>query len=166
MNCEKKSNGRIDIMQPNTTKLFSMYDKIQNNDKSNFRDALNGTWTNTPLSNAYFSSENIQIIQNGIRAGVYKLSKGYYNIGNQNVDNLKIIMRSMFLQHSTNQPNFIMSQISALNNLVLEYCIKNIYSEAVAYMKYRRDASQMHEPISHPIQADYDDKTLELKPWF
>ena len=38
-----------------------------------------------PLSKAYFSKENIQIIQNGIRAGVYKISKNlslltYWNL--------------------------------------------------------------------------------------
>jgi len=166
MNCSKSSNGRIDIMQPNTGALFSLYDKIKVKETSNFRDALTGNWTETPFSMAFFSKENIQIIQNGIRAGVYKMSKGIYSIGNQSFDNLKIIMRSIFLQSSTNQPTQITEQIAALNELVLDYCVKRTYNEAVAYMNYRRDASNMYTPLSLPIQSNVDDKTLELKPWF
>ena len=165
MNCST-TNGRVDIMQPNTGTLFSMFDKIKVEDNSNFRDALTGNWIDTPMSMAFFSHQNIQIIQNGIRAGVYKMSKGVYNIGNQSVDNLKIIMRSIYLQSATNKPTDIMAQINALNNLVLDYCVKRVYNEAVAYMNYRRDASNMYTPISHPVQADVNDKTLELKPWF
>lgn len=165
MNCSS-TNGRVDIMQPNTGDLFAMYDKIKVNDNSNFRDALTGNWVDTPMSLAYFSRENIQILQNGIRAGVYKLSKGLYNIGNQSTDNLKIIMRSIFLQSATNRPTQITAQIDALNKLVLDYSVKRLYNEAVAYMNYRRDASSMYIPISHPVQADVKDKTLEMKPWF
>ena len=165
MSCSK-TNGRVDIMQPNTGTLFSMYDKIKVDDTSNFRDALTGNWVDTPMSIAFFSKENIQILQNGIRAGVYKLSKGLYTIGNQSVDNLKIVMRSIYLQSATNKPTDITAQLQALNQLVLDYCVKRVYNEAVAYMNYRRDASNMYTPISHPVQSDVNDKTLELKPWF
>ena len=165
MNCSS-TNGRIDIMQPNTGKLFSMYDKIKVEDNTNFRDALTGNWIDTSLSLAFFSAKNIQILQNGIRAGVYKMSKGLYNIGNQSMDNLKIIMRSIYLQSATNQSNDLTAQIIALNNLVLDYSVKRVYNEAVAYMNYRRDASQMYTPMSLPVQSDVNDKTLEMKPWF
>ena len=165
MNCSS-TNGRIDIMQPNTGKLFSMYDKIKVEDNTNFRDALTGNWIESSLSLAFFSAKNIQILQNGIRAGVYKMSKGLYNIGNQSTDNLKIIMRSIYLQSATNQSNDLTAQIIALNNLVLDYSVKRVYNEAVAYMNYRRDASQMYTPMSLPVQSDVNDKTLEMKPWF
>lgn len=165
MSCSK-TNGRVDIMQPNTGALFSMYDKIKVDDTSNFRDALTGNWVDTPMSIAFFSKENIQILQNGIRAGVYKLSKGLYTIGNQSVDSLKIVMRSIYLQSATNQPTGITAQLQALNQLVLDYCVKRVYNESVAYINYLRDASTMYTPISHPIQADVKDKTLELKNWF
>ena len=49
-------------------------------------------------SAAFFSKENIQIIQNAIKAGVYKLSNGNFVVGNQNEDTLKIIMRSIYLE--------------------------------------------------------------------
>jgi hypothetical protein len=75
-------------------------------------------------------------------------------------------MRSVFLQYSANQPNNISQQIAQLNNIVLEYCIQQVYSEAQGYMKYINDASTLVVPISHPVMANENDRQLELKPWF
>ena len=130
------SNGRVDIKTPNTSTLFEMYDKIPAHQCTTFRNPTEGLWDESALSNAYFSQQNIQILQNGIRAGVYHRSNGQYTIGPQDCDSLKIVMRSVFLQYSANQPNNISQQIAQLNNIVLEYCIQQVYSEAQGYMKY------------------------------
>lgn len=162
----KVNNGRVDIKSPNTSTLFQMYDKIPANQCVTFRNATEGLWTSDSLSNAFFSEQNIQIIQNGIRAGVYHRSNGQYTIGPQDCDSLKIVMRSVFLQYSANQPNNIPQQIAQLNKIVLDYCIQQVYSEAQGYMKYINDASTLVVPISHPVMADDNDRQLELKPWF
>ena len=143
-----------------------MYDKIPANQCVTFRNPTEGLWTSDSLSNAFFSQQNIQIIQNGIRAGVYHRSNGQYVIGPQDCDSLKIVMRSVFLQYSANQPNNITQQIAQLNKIVLEYCIQQVYSEAQGYMKYINDASTLVVPISHPVMANENDRQLELKPWF
>ena len=162
----KVNNGRVDIKTPNTSELFQMYDKIPANQCTTFRNATEGLWTENSLSNAFFSLQNIQIIQNGIRAGVYKRSNGQYVIGPQDCDSLKIIMRSVFLQNAANQPNNIKQQVAELNKMVLDYCIQQVYSEAQGYMKYINDASTLVVPISHPVMANDNDRQLELKPWF
>jgi hypothetical protein len=156
----------VDIKSPNTSTLFQMYDKIPANQCVTFRNATEGLWTSDSLSNAFFSEQNIRIIQNGIRAGVYHRSNGQYTIGPQDCDSLKIVMRSVFLQNSANQPDNIPQQIAQLNNIVLEYCIQQVYSEAQGYMKYINDASTLVVPISHPVMANDNDRQLELKPWF
>jgi hypothetical protein len=162
----KTTNGRIDIKTPNTSTLFKMYDKIPANQCVTFRNATEGLWSSTPLSQAFFSQQNIQIIQNGIRAGVYNRSNGQYVIGPQDCDSLKIVMRSVFLQYSANQPNNYQQQITQLNKIVLEYCIQQVYSEAQGYMKYVDDASTLVVPLSHPVMTSNNDRQLELKPWF
>ena len=162
----KVNNGRVDIKSPNTSALFQMYDKIPANQCVTFRNATEGLWTDTPLSQAFFSEQNIQIIQNGIRAGIYQISNGQYVIGPQDCDSLKIIMRSVFLQHAANQPTNIPNQISELNKIVLNYCIQQVYSEAQGYMKYINDASTLVVPIAHPVMASENDRQLELKRWF
>jgi len=162
----KVNNGRVNIKSPNTSALFQMYDKIPANQCVTYRNATEGLWDQTHLSQAFFSQQNIQILQNGIRAGVYQRSNGQYVIGPQDCDSLKIVMRSVFLQHAANQPNNISQQISELNKIVLNYCIQQVYSEAQGYMKYVDDVSTLVVPIAHPVQASNTDRTLEFRSWF
>ena len=122
----KVNNCRVDIKTPNTSELFQMYDKIPANQCTTFRNATEGLWTENSLSDTFFSLQNIQIIQNGIRAGVYKRSNGQYLIGPQDCDSLKIIMRSIYLQHAANQPNNISQQVYELNKIVLNYCVQQV----------------------------------------
>ena len=166
MNCSF-TNGRLDITAPNNMNQFDLFDKIPSDTgATTFHDAMVGNFTENNLSRAYFCKENIQMIQNAIRVGVYKVSNNQYIIGDQNYDTIKIIMRSVFLQNSTNLPNNIPQQIQALNDLVVEYCIKQVFSEAQAYITYKKDVSTMYTPIDRPTQPDYNNKTLELKPFF
>jgi len=160
------SNGRVNILGPNIDTRFSMMDRIPVNQCASFRDAMTGNWNDTPLSVAFFSSQNMKIIQNGIRAGVYNRSNGQYVIGEQNCDELQIIMRSVFLQHSNNLAIDIPGQIKVLNDFVLNYAVNQVYGEAEGYMKYKRDASTLVIPLSSPVLSYSNDKQLELKHWF
>lgn len=162
----KLNNGRIDIKTPNTNDLFKLYDKIDVDNCVSLRNPTIGLWDDTPLSKAFFSRENIQIIQNGLRAGIYEISNRQYIIAQQDCDTLKIIMRSIFLQYSANKPLSISEQIAELNKMVLDYCIQQVYGEAKGYMKYIDDASTLVIPLAHPIQACNTDRQLEFKKWF
>jgi hypothetical protein len=162
----KYSNGRVNIKTPDTNSLFKMYDKIPANQCVSFRSPTEGLWDDTILSTAFFSQANIQLLQNGIRAGVYNRSNGQYTIGPQDCDVLKIVMRSIFLQYSANQQNNITQQVHELNKMVLDYCIQQVYSEAQSYIKYIDDASTLVVPIAHPVMADNTDRQLEFKTWF
>ena len=161
------TNGRVNIMTPDISTVFAMQDRmpVGVNDVD-YRGAMTGNWYNTVLSDAFFSGRNIQIIQNGIRAGVYQLSNGQYIVGEQNRDELLIVMRSIFLQYSKNLPTNISEQITYLNKLVLDYSVGQVYGEAQGYMKYKYDASHMYEPIARPVMSTTNDKQLILKKWF
>lgn len=175
MDYSKSSNGRINLYtkpkttytEPDITNLFSMYDKIPANQCNTYQEPLVGQIDETPLSKAYFSDTNIQIIQNGIRAGVYRKSNGQYTIGSQDCDSIKIIMRGIYLQYSINQTINISNQIEALNDMVLNYCIPKVYLEAQGYLKYLSDISTIALPIAHPIMASQNDKKNHKLPnWF
>ena len=160
-------NGRVNILGPNSEVHFSMMDRIPvNSTNYSCRDAMNGNWYDTELSNAFFSAKNMQILQNGIRAGVYQKSNQQYVVGEQNMDELQIIMRGLFLQYAKNQPSNIAQQIYDLNKIVLNFSIDQVWSEAEGYMKYKRDASTMWTPLNMPILSYSNDKQLELKKWF
>lgn len=160
------NNGRVDIKSPDTCDLFNMYDKIPAHQCTTYRNALEGQWDTNSLSDTYFSKDNIQHLQNQIRQGVYDKSNGQYTIGEQDCDTLKIIMRSIYLQYSANMNTKIQDQIEALNQMVLNYSIPQVFSEAKGYLKYLTDASTMYTPIAHPVMPKENDKQLPLKPWF
>ena len=104
----------------------------------------------------------MQIIQNGIKAGVYKKSNGKYILPNQNVDSLKIIMRSRYLEYASYNSELITEEIERLNNIIIDYCVPLLYSESVAYEKYCEDQSTLVVPLALPKQNDRDYKHLEL----
>ena len=164
----RTSNGRVNIIDtPDISNLFAMYDKIPANQCVSFREPTLGQWDETPLSKAYFSQSNIQIIQNGIRAGVYAKSNKQYVVAPQDCESLKLIMRSVFLQHSVNNPQQISQQIFELNKIVLDYCIFNVYSEAQGYMKYLTDVSTLAVPLAPPVMTAQNDKrNYKMPSWF
>ena len=97
-----------------------MYDKIPVGKATAYNNALQGQQEKTLLSTIYFSKENIQIVHNAIRSGVHQKSRGRFTIGNQNVDTLKIIMRSIYLQHAVNNPCHVTQQVEELKEKLNE----------------------------------------------
>lgn len=161
------SNERVNITQPNISTKFNMIDKIPVDQPTNYNNVLTGTFESSKLSELFFSKQNIDYIQQKIKEGVYQISGNNLVIDRQPDDAIVTVMRSMFYLHSLNQFYNIEEQIQELNKRVLEYSIKHVYNEAVAYMKYKADVSQMYNPISRPIYSSTTKKPLELtKRWF
>lgn len=158
------NNGRINVNTPDIKDQFDMYDKIPTK-ATTFHDAMRGNSYDTELSDLFFSKENQEILQNGIRVGVYNKSGNKYVIGIQDYDNLQTIMRSMFLQYSLNQKDNITEQIRVLNNIVLNYCIPKVFEETVGYLKYKNDISTIAQPLDLPKISREDHKQLEFKSW-
>lgn len=161
-----RPNGRVDVLSQVPPNPMSLQDKIHVQDCTTYQDAMVGNWTDSPLSKAFFSKQNIQILQNGIRSGVNKMSNGQYVIAQQSCDELKIVMRAKYLEHSANNPSNIPQQVAAINTYVLDYCVPRVFSEAQGYLKYLHDASTLVVPMATPVNVNVDDKTLELKPFF
>ena len=136
------------------------------NKTTEYRGAIAGNLEDNVLAQVYFSAGNIQIIQNGLGMGVYNMSDKKYIIPLQSIENLKIIMRSIYLQYAEHYEKNITQQVERLNKLVLDYAINQVWGEAEGYMKYKRDASTLVVPIARPILSYSNDKQLELKPWF
>jgi len=163
----QKQNGLVDIaILQDPDAMFRMHERVNiRNKPTEYSEALHGTMEWNVLAQVYFSAENMQIIQNGLRANVYKLSGGKINIPNQNVDNLKIIMRGIYMEYAEHYPKDIKGQVERLNQLVLDYAVPNLYSEAVGYFQYLVDQSTLPMPIDRPMQNDRTYKSLEFRPF-
>ena len=162
-------NGRVNIIEnrdPNA--VFKMQERIALKNKStSYTSALDGNeWEDNMVARVFFCAENIQIIQNGLRAGVYSMSKQTIVIPPQNVDQLKIVMRSVYLQYAEHDIANVTAQVERLNKIVWDYVVPSVYNEAVGYMKYMEDQSTLVMPLERPLHVDREYKQLELKPWF
>ena len=160
----KQYNGRVNISEPDPNTQFKLQEKIAIKNKSTeYRDPIKNVNEDTVLSELFFSAANIQILQNGLRAGVYNMSSKEFLIPPQNIDNLKIIMRSTFLQYAEYEPDNVTNQIKRLNDLVLGYAVPTVYKEAIGYKNYVRDQSTLAVPLELPKNNDRDYKEMEFK---
>jgi hypothetical protein len=165
----ERYNGRINISDiPNKDVRFNMYEKIAMKNKSTeYRDSVAGILEDNLLSKVFFSEGNVQILQNGLRAGVFRMSKEkQIVIPPQNIDHLKIIMRSMYLQYAEHRQDVsITQQVEQLNKIVLDYIVPTLFNETMGYLKYIQDQSTLVQPLELPHLIDRDYKQLELKKW-
>tara|TARA_B100001093_G_scaffold385384_1_gene371234 strand:+ start:5673 stop:6155 length:483 start_codon:yes stop_codon:yes gene_type:complete len=159
------NNGRVNINGHNDVDRFLLYETQAVEKSTDYKNALVGYFEPSILSKAFFSGENIDLLQKTIILGVHKKSRGLYNIGYQDQDVLKTIMRAMYLQHSKNQPNNITSQVHELNAFVVNYAVPQIYNEAESYLKYKQQVSNIANPIDLP-KSSYHSNTLVMKPFF
>ena len=169
LNDSMKYNGRVNTLEinENPDARFKMYEKIAvKNKATEYRQPLSNDFETSSLSQAFFSAENVQIIQNGLRAGVYKMSGDkQLVVSPQNIDILKTIMRHMFIQYAQFLPDNVTAQIERLYMTVWEYAVPTVYAETIGYLKYLQDSSSLVVPLEHPQQVDRCYKTLQEKPW-
>jgi len=113
-------------------------------------DMLRGNWEKSPVSAGFFSSENMELIQNAIRKEVFDRSKPKgYLIDKQSVDELKIIMRAIYLQYARNLPTGVAEQVADLNQKVIDWSVPHILSAVDHYFFYINDISHLPVPLAH-----------------
>ena len=146
-------NGRVNLnIQPNSSIPDSSFKYPQKTEKSFAGDMLRGNWEHTALSDAFFTRENTNKIQAEIRKEVYRMSGPQkYVIDDQDVDELKMIMRAMYLQYAKNNPFNIEGQINELNQLVVKWAAPRIMSEIESYNYYLNDISHLPVPVPQPM---------------
>ena len=159
-------NGRINLIEINNNNSNFLQNKIPINESIQYKGALIGTHECSNLSQAYFSKENMQIIQNAIRAQVYLKSNKEFIIAQQDIANLQIIMRAIYLQNALNLKCNISEQIQNINNLVVDYCVPKLLSEAKAYIKYKHDVSTLVTPPDNPYHSGFKNKTAQFNRFF
>lgn len=156
------SNGRVPDIQSIAMPSFER--TSYRTDRTFNKDATRGIHNNTPLSDLFFSETNIAALQHGIRYTVWLNTCQKYTIGDQAEDELKIVMRSIYLQYSKNQPFNIIEQVKELNGKVLEFCVERIVNEISIYNKYRRDLSSLPEPMERSVNtSSRGSRVLEMK---
>lgn len=141
-------NGRVNAMDTNNNyKIKQAIDKATEHQSNIISRNLNCTG----VSKVFFSMENINLLQTGIRNKILNDTNGEYNIGRQKDDELKIVMRSIYFQHAKNQSTNVSAQVLDLNTRVIEWCVPEIISNIKQSQKYIKDISTMPVPLERSI---------------
>lgn len=153
-------NGRVNATY-DSTKLNYVNEK--NYSTENPTNITSRNTSCTKLSDIYFSNDNINILQLGIRNKILNESNGKIRLGRQSDDELKIIMRSIYYQYGKNQKDNIIGQIRELNEKVLEWSIPRIITNLKQYEKYIEDISTMPVPLERSqLTSEKGTKSMEF----
>lgn len=118
----------------------------------------------TLLTSLFFSRENIKNVQNLIKFVVHR-EVGLV-IDNQSVNELLIVMRSVFLEYSAHPPLIdentmskaqvqtlkkkYTNEVARLNDLVINSVVPRLVSQLQQYLDYLRDASTQPYTMDRP----------------
>ena len=101
----------------------------------------------TDVSSVFFSNNNIDLLQFGIRNRILNDTQGKYQIGKQSETDLKIIMRSIYFQYGKNLAENIKEQVLDLNTRVIEWSVNEIISNIKQSERYIMDISTLPVPL-------------------
>jgi hypothetical protein len=131
-----ETQSKIDLTEPTNNMPFILFQE-----NSSIKDSKDKAqipfMTQSKLAKLYFSSKNIDLVQEKIKKVVYISTK--INIDRQSDDELLIVMRSIYLQFGQNCDTNLIEQVKALNDHVVKYCAKNITTNMSMYLKYLSD---------------------------
>lgn len=127
------------------------YDVNQfNNDDNNYSDLM---------KEAYYSLENMDIIQNMIIKEVYYKSGEKLRINKIKSETLIQCMNHMWTNYCRFLPYNYKEQIRSLNHQVANYLVPLLLKESVFYFNYLRDANRSNlTPLERPIMIVKDRK--------
>jgi hypothetical protein len=142
-----QSNGRVDALHKNNLTQYDFFLESKKHPERFELDAVRYIHSGSEVANLFFSQKNIDILQDGIRFSVYSKTNNQYVIDKQSDTELKVVMRSIYLQYSKNLPDDLVSQVKSLNSKVLDYVVPRILSELLQHLQYVRDISSLPVPM-------------------
>ena len=141
---------------------YEVDNNYQNVELDNYKDdAIKGFFNKNCLNDLFFSNDNINDLQVGMRNMVADATNGETIIGKQSEIELKVIMRAIYLQYGRNLDSNILEQVRSLNKKVLDYSVPKILVEVEQYNNYVKDASSVHVPMERSTNvSNKGSKTL------
>lgn len=141
---------------------YEIDNNYQGVDLNNFKgDAIKGNFNKNCLNDVFFSDDNIEALQIGMRNMVSNATEGREVIGRQSDIELKIIMKAIYLEYGKNLNDNILDQVKDLNKKVLDYAVPRILVQIKQYKTYVRDASSVHVPMDRSVNvSNKGSKTL------
>ena len=102
----------------------------------------------TPLNCLFFSNQNRELVQKGIRQNVK--NKHGIKIDRQSPEGILVIMRFVFINNAYDHYNNIESQVRLMNQKAIEIATENIITGVTQYYGYIKDIDRPLEPLPTP----------------
>ena len=145
-----QNNGRINLVDRQIYPEYQMFHQKKEGLNEFKNEAVKSILQKNPLSDVFFSKQNIDYLQNKIIQTVYELTNGQHRIGRQSDIELEIVMRSIYLQFSLNQSSNLREQIRQLDEKVIAEVCPGIITAVKQYLQYKQDITNMPKPIELP----------------
>ena len=156
-------NGRVDLISNMPKLQLPQYQNIRAKNNTYTREATVGQLTRNSVSDLYFSLENIEALHEAIRYRVYVESSGQFTIDRQSDNELKTVMRSIYLQFGIGN-NDCVGQVRKLNARVLEWIVPEVLNNLLQYARYKQDVSTLPMPMDRsPLATMKGTRSLEFK---
>ncbi len=116
--------------------------------------ALQGIQSGSELSKLFFSDENMKRLQRGIKAEVFRRTKGVFRLDvDQEQRELFIAMRALYLEEARFIPGEIVRQVKRLNLKLITQVVPGIISAARQEYGYLKEINSNPRPIDRPLCA-------------
>jgi hypothetical protein len=142
------NNGRVDLLYGKNYNIYNLFNEPKKEYKNFKEEAIKNIHSDNELSELFLSSVNVDILQDAIIGLVYEKSKHKYVIDRQSDTELRIIMRSIYLEHGRHKIYGTIDEVKRLNGLVLQFAVPRIMQEIQLYMTYKNDVDKIPEPLS------------------
>jgi hypothetical protein len=135
--------GQINKLATDDTNIYDTTKSCTNND--NYTDLM---------SEAFFSAENMDIIQNMLIKNVFYKSNETLRINKIKNETLIQVMNSMWTNHCRFLPYNLKEQIRDINQIVSDYLVPLLITESEFYFNYLRDSNRTELPqLDRPIMV-------------
>lgn len=145
---EKLLDDRAQYIDLN--KVYKFQPMYAKGNEYNYGNILRGTHKKNLLNQVFFSKQNMINLDARLRYTVYKMSDGQYSLGPQEMTELLIIMRSIYLTYATNYTpsvDEVRNQVKYLNDIVVSTTAPKLFALTSQHLRYLEDANEAHKII-------------------
>ena len=114
----------------------------------------------SPLNTLYFSRFHEDLLQRGIRQK-FKQMTGI-KIDYQNADDLRTLMRYVFVNNSGDHYNNVNEQVKNMNTIVIDTAVSQVKTGVAQYLAYVQDIDTIATPLAQPINTSTYGKKIDL----
>lgn len=128
----------------------------------------------TPLSDAFFTDKNIDLLLDTLRKSVYsyaerKVGKGI-DIGPKSQDRQELIsvMRTVlaYYRQKVEDEGPLRDRLIFLNREVIDHLTPKIHGKVISHLRYLRDFDEPIDPMPIPVDSKFTQKEMRLDSYY